>query len=75
MNKPVGNLLGDQLGTPSMGSDWKGDEIIFPLGKGGMDQVYLALDTRLGRKDELAHPPRMPDQPYTIVLHHSHSQR
>jgi serine/threonine protein kinase/Tfp pilus assembly protein PilF len=50
MNTPVGNLLvGDKL-MLAAGQRFGPYEDIFPLGEGGMGQVYLAVDTRLGRK-------------------------
>ncbi|HEV2668760.1 MAG TPA: hypothetical protein VG324_27835, partial [Blastocatellia bacterium] len=42
MGKPMGGLIsGSQLGSY---------QLLEPLGRGGMGEVHLALDTRLGRK-------------------------
>src|SRR5215468_2870819 len=41
-NKPMGSLIaGSQIGTY---------QLLSPLGRGGMGEVHLAFDTRLGRK-------------------------
>jgi serine/threonine protein kinase len=50
MSQPVGSLLGDTRPTLLTGQRLGNYEVIATLGKGGMGQVYLALDTRLGRK-------------------------
>jgi serine/threonine-protein kinase len=50
MNKPAGNLLGGDKPVLAAGQSFGHYEEISPLGEGGMGQVYLALDTRLGRK-------------------------
>lgn len=50
MNQPVGNLLPDEKPVLHPGQCLGNYEISSPLGRGGMGQVYLALDTRLGRK-------------------------
>jgi len=50
MSQPVGSLLGDTRPTLLTGQHLGNYEVIATLGKGGMGQVYLALDTRLGRK-------------------------
>jgi len=50
MAKPAGSLLIDAHPTLLSGQHLGNYEIISTLGKGGMGQVYLALDTRLGRK-------------------------
>jgi len=50
MNQPVGHLLFDDNPVLAAGQSFGHYEEISPLGKGGMGQIYLALDTRLGRK-------------------------
>lgn len=50
MNEPVGHLLLDEEPVLQSGRRLGNYEISRPLGKGGMGQVYLGLDTRLGRK-------------------------
>jgi serine/threonine protein kinase/Tol biopolymer transport system component len=50
MNTPVGNLLVGDEPLLAAGQHFGAYEEISPLGEGGMGQVYLALDTRLGRK-------------------------
>jgi serine/threonine protein kinase/Flp pilus assembly protein TadD len=47
MNKPAGNLLVRALAA---GQRFGPYEALSPLGEGGMGEVYLAVDTRLGRK-------------------------
>jgi serine/threonine protein kinase/Tfp pilus assembly protein PilF len=49
MSKPAGSLLVDAHPTLLAGQHLGNYEVISTLGKGGMGQVYLALDTRLGR--------------------------
>jgi len=50
MNMPVGNLLISDEPMLAAGQRFGQYEEISPLGEGGMGQVYLAVDTRLGRK-------------------------
>ena len=50
MNKPVGDLLGGDEPMLTAGQNFGPYEEISLLGAGGMGQVYLAVDTRLGRK-------------------------
>jgi serine/threonine-protein kinase len=50
MNHPAGNLLADRNPILLTGQHLGNYEVLSTLGKGGMGQVYLALDTRLGRK-------------------------
>ncbi len=50
MNQPAGNLFVDRNPVLLTGQNLGNYEVISTLGKGGMGQVYLALDTRLGRK-------------------------
>ena len=50
MTQPAGSLLGDGPPILLTGQHLGNYEVLSTLGKGGMGQVYLALDTRLGRK-------------------------
>ena len=50
MNKPVGSLLTCETQLLKIGQRFGYYEQIAPIGKGGMGQVYSAVDTRLGRK-------------------------
>ena len=50
MNTPVGNLLAGDKPMLAAGQHFGPYEEISPLGEGGMGQVYLAVDTRLGRR-------------------------
>lgn len=50
MNTPVGNLLVGNKPMLAAGQRFGQYEAISLLGEGGMGQVYLAVDTRLGRK-------------------------
>ncbi|MFN2517141.1 MAG: serine/threonine-protein kinase, partial [Pyrinomonadaceae bacterium] len=50
MNAPVGNLLVGDKPMLAAGQHFGQYEEISLLGVGGMGQVYLAIDTRLGRK-------------------------
>ncbi len=50
MNTPVGNLLVGDKPMLAAGQHFGPYEEISLLGEGGMGQVYLAVDTRLGRK-------------------------
>ena len=50
MNRPLGNLLPDEKPILVTGQRLANYEVDAQLGKGGMGEVYLALDLRLGRK-------------------------
>jgi serine/threonine protein kinase len=50
MNEPVGALLPNDEPVLAAGQRFGHYEQISLLGKGGMGQVYVAVDTRLGRK-------------------------
>ena len=50
MSEPVGHLIPDDKPILVSGQRLEHYEVIAPLGKGGMGQVYLAVDTRLRRK-------------------------
>jgi len=50
MNEPIGKLIPDDKPILTAGQRFGHYEEISLLGQGGMGQVHLALDTRLGRK-------------------------
>ena len=50
MNRPLGNLLPDEKPILVTGQRLANYEVMDQLGKGGMGEVYLALDLRLGRR-------------------------
>jgi eukaryotic-like serine/threonine-protein kinase len=50
MNEPIGNLILEDKPVLHPGQRLGNYEVTAPLGKGGMGQVYLAVDTRLRRQ-------------------------
>jgi serine/threonine-protein kinase len=50
MSRPLGNLIPDEKPILVTGQRLANYEVHAQLGKGGMGEVYLALDLRLGRK-------------------------
>jgi len=69
MNEPVGSLLPGDEPVLAAGQRFGHYEQISLLGQGGMGQVYVAMDTRLGRKVALKLlPSSLTNDPNYILL-------